>query len=104
MNFYDTWYMGTPYENRDRFIERSPLTHVQAVTAAALLMVGEKDDNGPLGQCLEFYRGLIRFGAQAKLVIYPNAGHFPSSASQQIDVHRRFVGWFVEHLTPEVLP
>ena len=78
MNFYDTWYMGTPYEDHDRFVERSAVSHVKNVKTNALLMVGEKDDNGPLGQCLEFYRGMIRHGVNAELAIFPNAGHFPS--------------------------
>ena len=26
------------------------------------------------------------------------AGHFPRDTRQQIDVHQRFVGWFLKHL------
>ncbi len=99
--FYDVWYLGTPYDNRELFVERSPITHVKNVKTPTLLIVGEQDQNAPLGQCLQFYRGLVRFGVAAQLVTYPNAGHFPASPRQRIDVHRRFVQWFVDHLGVE---
>ena len=97
-HYYDTWYLGTPYENRERFIQMSPITHVQNVRTPTLLMVGEKDENTPLFQCLEFLRGLQRHGVEAKLAVYTGAAHFPRDTRQQIDVHQRFVGWFLEHL------
>ena len=97
-HYYDTWYLGTPYENRERFIQMSPVTHVQNVRTPALLMVGERDENTPLGQCLEFFRGLQRHGVESKLAVYTGAGHFPRDTRQQIDVHQRFVGWFLKHL------
>ncbi len=96
---YFTWYFGTPYESLDLFIQRSPITHVRNVRTPALLMNGESDDNTPLGQSLEFYRGLKRYGVESELAVYTGAGHFPrDSVPQQIDLHRRFVGWLVEHL------
>ena len=97
-HYYDTWYLGTPYGNRERFIQMSPVTHVQNVRTPALLMVGERDENTPLGQCLEFFRGLQRHGVESKLAVYTGAGHFPRDTRQQIDVHQRFVGWFLKHL------
>jgi dipeptidyl aminopeptidase/acylaminoacyl peptidase len=96
--FYDEWYLGTPYDNRELLVERSPITHAKNVRTPILLMVGEQDPNGPMGQCLQFYRGLTRFGTKVQLVTYPNAGHFPSAPRQRIDIHRRFVQWFVDHL------
>jgi dipeptidyl aminopeptidase/acylaminoacyl peptidase len=43
---------------------------------------------------------MIRHGVNAELAIFPNAGHFPSAAIQQIEVHRRLVDWFVTYLKP----
>ena len=76
----------------------SPITYVQNVRTPALLMVGERDENTPLVQCLEFFRGLQRHGVESKLAVYTGAGHFPRDTRQQIDVQQRFVGWFLKHL------
>ena len=101
---YDTWYLGTPYENRELFNQRSPITFVQNARTPTLLLVGEKDENTPLFQCLEFLRGLQRHGVEAKLAVYTGAAHFPGNTRQQLDVHERFVGWFVEHLLTRQAP
>lgn len=99
-HFYDTWYLGTPYQNLDLFVSRSPVTHVSRVRTPTLLLVGERDDNTPLGQCLEFFRGLQMHDVKADLVIYEGAGHFPTDDRQRLDVYERFVNWFSEHLRP----
>jgi dipeptidyl aminopeptidase/acylaminoacyl peptidase len=99
-HYYDTWYMGTPYDNLELFIDRSPVTHVKNVRTPIMLMVGERDDNTPLGQSTEFYRGLRYHNKEAKLVVYPGAGHFPSDDRQRVDVYQRFVHFLVSHLNP----
>ena len=99
-HYYDTWYMHTPYEKEhlQLFIDRSPVTHVRNVETPIMLMVGERDDNTPLGQCTEFYRGLRYLRKEATLVVYPGSGHFPSNDYQRVDVYDRFVKYLVRHL------
>jgi dipeptidyl aminopeptidase/acylaminoacyl peptidase len=98
INAYDTWYMGTPYENLELFLERSPLTFVRKVKTPTLILCGEEDRTDPVGQCRQFYRGLKRYDVPADLVIYPREGHGLREEKHQIDMLTRILDWFEKYL------
>ncbi|MFQ5792029.1 MAG: S9 family peptidase, partial [Acidobacteriota bacterium] len=98
INAYDTWFLGTPYENLSLFIERSPVTHVKNARTPTLILCGEKDTTDPLGQCQQFYRGLKRYRVETELVVYPREGHGIREEKHRIDRLQRFVGWFEKYL------
>jgi len=98
INAYDTWYLGTPYENMDAFLERSPLTHVKKVTTPVLILCGENDATDPIGQCQQFYRGLKRYGVDTEFVRYPREGHGIREEKHRIDLLNRMLGWFEKYL------
>ena len=101
INAYDTWFMGTPYENLPLFTERSPVTFVRRAKTPTLLLCGENDATDPVEQCHQFHRGLRRYGVETELVVYPREGHGIREEKHAIDVLNRVVGWFERHLSPE---
>jgi len=98
INAYDTWYMGTPYENLDDFIRMSPVTFVKNVKTPTLLLCGENDITDPIEQCSQFYRGLKRYGVETRFIKYPREGHGIREEKHRIDVLVRMVGWFERFL------
>jgi len=98
INAYDTWFMGTPYENLALFTARSPVTFVKNVKTPTLLLCGENDVTDPIAQCYQFYRGLTRFGTESEFVAYPREGHGLREERHQIDMMNRMIGWFEKHL------
>lgn len=98
INAYDTWYLGTPYENLDRFIRMSPMTYVKNVKTPTLILCGENDPVDPIGQCKQFYRGLRRCGVVTKFVIYPREGHGIGEEKHRVDRLFRVLDWFKTHL------
>ena len=98
INAYDTWYMGTPYENLDLFQERSPVTHVKNVKTPTLLLTGENDLTDPIGQCQQFYRGLKRYGVDTEYVVYPREGHRIQEEKHRIDLMNRILAWFEKYV------
>jgi len=98
INAYDTWYLGTPYENLDLFVERSPVTYVKNVTTPTLILCGENDATDPIEQCQQFYRGLKRYDVETEFVRYPREGHGIREEKHRIDVLNRMVGWFEKYL------
>lgn len=98
INAYDTWFMGTPYENLDLFVERSPVTHVRNATTPTLILCGENDVTDPIGQCQQFHRGLKRYEVETQLVIYPREGHGIREEKHQLDVLNRMLEWFEMYL------
>ncbi len=98
VNIGDTWALGTPYENLDLFINRSPVTFVKNVKTPTLLLNGEEDPTDPIGQCQQFYRGLRRFNVETEFVMYPRMGHGPREEKHQLDVMNRMLNWFEKYL------
>ncbi len=99
INSYDTWYLGSPYENLDLFMQRSPVAHVKAAKTPTLILCGDKDVTDPIGQCTEFHRGLRRYGVETELVICPREGHGIREEKHQLDLLQRIVDWFDHYLT-----
>ncbi len=99
INSYDTWYLGSPYENLDLFVERSPVTHVRKAKTPTLILCGENDVTDPVGQCWQFYRGLKRYKVETELVIYPREGHGIREEKHQLDLLERVVEWFDRFLS-----
>jgi dipeptidyl aminopeptidase/acylaminoacyl peptidase len=98
INPYDTWFMGTPYENLPLFAARSPVTHVKKVKTPTLLLCGENDATDPVEQCYQFHRGLRRYNVETELVVYPREGHGVREEKHRIDVLNRMIGWFEKFL------
>jgi dipeptidyl aminopeptidase/acylaminoacyl peptidase len=98
INAYDTWYLGTPYENLDIFTQRSPVTHVKNTRTPTLILCGENDVTDPIGQCQQFYRGLKRYEVETELVIYPREGHGIREEKHQVDRLQRYLDWFKKYL------
>ncbi|MCP5106861.1 MAG: S9 family peptidase, partial [bacterium] len=98
INAYDTWYIGTPYENLNRVNEMSPMTYVKNVKTPTLILCGENDQIDPVGQCKQFYRGLKRYGVDTQLVIYPREGHGIREKVHRVDMHYRMLHWFLDRL------
>jgi dipeptidyl aminopeptidase/acylaminoacyl peptidase len=89
---------GTPYTNRERWMEMSPLSYVQNVSTPALIFHGENDARVPLSQSKEFYLGLRKRGVPAQLVIYPNQPHGLRVPSYQLDKMRREFDWIEKYI------
>lgn len=98
VNAGDTWALGTPYENQDLFIKRSPVTFVKNVKTPTLLLNGEEDTTDPIGQVQQFYRGLERYRVESELVVYPREGHGIREEKHQVDVLNRVIAWYEKYL------
>ena len=98
VNIGDTWGLGTPYENLDLFIQRSPVTFVKNAKTPTLLLNGEEDPTDPIGQCQQFYRGLRRYNVEVEFVAYPRMGHGPREEKHQLDVLKRMIDWFEKYI------
>lgn len=97
INAYDTWFLGTPYENLDDFVRMSPMTYIKNARTPALILIGEKDRIDPIGQSWQFYRGLRRYGVDAQMVIYPREPHRIRERSHRIDVMSRMLEWIEKY-------
>jgi dipeptidyl aminopeptidase/acylaminoacyl peptidase len=70
-------FKGTPWTS-DEYAKWSPCKFVKSFKTPALVVTGEKDYRVPYTQSLEYYTALKKMNVPARLVVYPNAGHWPS--------------------------
>lgn len=68
---------GTPWTSEE-YGKWSPSKFVEHFKTPALVVTGEGDYRVPYTQSLEYYTGLRKMGVPARLVVFPNAGHWPS--------------------------
>ncbi len=93
--------LGLPWENRELYLELSPLTHVENIVTPDLILCGEKDWNVPLNQSEQLYQSLRRLGRDTMLVIYPGQSHGIRKPSYQKDRYERYLDWFGRYLNGE---
>ena len=92
---------GTPWEQRERFVERSPATRAHLIRTPTLLIHGEADDRCPLNQGEQFFNTLLEVGCETEFVRYPNCSHgFISDGPPEYraDVLTRQLAWFRHYL------
>lgn len=68
---------GTPWTSAE-YVRWSPSQLVPNFKTPALVITGEKDYRVPYTQSLAYHTALVKMGVPARLIVFPNAGHWPS--------------------------
>ncbi|WP_335964976.1 DPP IV N-terminal domain-containing protein [Galbibacter sp. PAP.153] len=74
-NVYQERYMGLPQENKEDFIEGSPVTYAKNLEGNLLVVHGTGDDNVHYQNTEYLINELIRQNKQFDLMVYPNRSH-----------------------------
>ena len=89
-------YGGKPWEARDLYLDRSPISHVENVQTPILLVHGENDYRCRITHSEEFYQSLKRLGKTAVFIRYPGEYHGFKKPLHRVDLNKRILAWF-EH-------
>lgn len=97
---YDEWFYGVPYEpgKLPGFLNSSPFVHLKNVKTPTLILQGGADTVDPVGQSMELYRGLKRYGVETELVLYPREPHGFHEEKHLVDRLNRILAWYDKHL------
>lgn len=74
-NIYQERYMGLPQENKQDFINGSPITHAKNLRGNLLYIHGTGDDNVHYNNAEMLINELVANGKQFQLMSYPNRSH-----------------------------
>ncbi len=74
-NIYQERYMGLPQENREDFVNGSPLSHAKHLKGNLLYIHGTADDNVHYQNADMLVNELIRHKKQFRFMAYPNRSH-----------------------------
>jgi dipeptidyl aminopeptidase/acylaminoacyl peptidase len=69
------------------------MTYIDQVKTPTLILHGGNDQRVPIGQPMEFYRGMKDRGTPSELWFYPREGHGFTEYYHQIDKMRREYEW-----------
>lgn len=74
-NIYQERYMGLPQENKEPFIQGSPITHAKNLKGNLLVVHGTGDDNVHYQGTEMLINELVKQGKQFQMMSYPNRSH-----------------------------
>ncbi len=94
--------MGVPWES-EAYETWSPSSYVERFHTPALVITGELDYRCPYTQSLQYFTALRKRDIPARLIVYPNAGHWPGWREMAFyyDAH---LDWFHRWLGGEPAP
>ena len=97
-------FAGTPWEERDLYRRLSPISYVENVTAATLLIHSEQDWRTPMPDAEQWFMSLKKLRVPVELVRYPRSSHGLSRTGEPwllVDRLARIRSWMVHWLIDE---
>lgn len=88
---------GTPWENPDGYRTQSPSSYVTAFNTPTLVLTGQLDFRVPYTQSLMFFTDLQKRRVPSRLVVLPNAGHWPAWHEMAL-YYAAHLDWFHRYL------
>ncbi len=87
---------GRPWDS-PLYEKLSPSTAVRNFKTPALVITGERDYRVPYTQSLQFFSALQRMNVPSRLIVYENAGHWPSWYEMAL-YYTAHLEWFHKYL------
>lgn len=100
-SFLPDYFGGEYWDDIETYRRHSAMFNVKGVSTPTLIQHGEKDDRVPISQGYELYNALKRQGCQVQMVVYPRTPHGPQEPKLLLDIMRRNIRWFDEHVKGE---
>ncbi|MCW9708422.1 alpha/beta hydrolase family protein [Fodinibius salsisoli] len=96
--FYKYWFPGLPWNNRDHYMDRSPISLVGNVTTPTMLLTGEEDYRTPMSETEQYYTALQLQKVESVMVRIPGSGHgITSRPSNLMSKVAHILAWFDNH-------
>ncbi|MDZ7691792.1 MAG: S9 family peptidase [Balneolaceae bacterium] len=93
--FYKYWFPGLPWEHRDHYMDRSPISLAGNVTTPTMLLTGEEDYRTPISETEQFYTALKLQKVESAMVRIPGASHgIASRPSNLMSKVAHILEWF----------
>jgi len=94
---------GSPFRNRDRYIQTAPISNIANAKTPMLIQHGTEDRRVPFSNAMELYRGLKEMGVPVSLFAYPGMGHSITKPRENHAVMHQNLSWFSHYLLDEEL-
>ncbi len=95
--FLARW-IGEAERDREKLIERSPITHIENVRCPMLILQGENDPRVPQEESDQVVERLRALGRRVEYVVYPGEGHGFTKRANAEDAYSRIVKFLTREL------
>lgn len=96
--YFQYWFSGPPWENRDEYMDRSPISLVGNVTTPTMLLTGEEDYRTPMSETEQYYQALKMERVETMMVRIPGASHgIAARPSHLMSKVAHILEWFDRH-------
>jgi dipeptidyl aminopeptidase/acylaminoacyl peptidase len=95
--FLARW-IGDVERDREKLIERSPITHIENVRCPMLILQGENDPRVPQEESDQVVERLRALGRRVEYVVYPGEGHGFTKRANAEDAYSRVVKFLTREL------
>jgi dipeptidyl aminopeptidase/acylaminoacyl peptidase len=91
--------VGDPEKDRDFLVDRSPRTHIGAVSCALLVIQGQNDPRVVEQESRDLVEELRSEGRDVDYLVFEDEGHDVLKLPNRVRCYERIVGFFSEHLS-----
>jgi dipeptidyl aminopeptidase/acylaminoacyl peptidase len=99
--WFDEWeHGGTPWEKPEEYMKFSPHRYAKNFKTPMLLIHGDQDFRCPVSEGLQLFTALQRLGIEAKMVNFPDEGHWVLKPANSEFWHREVFAWLKAHVPP----
>ena len=95
---------GTIWNNKDLYLENSPLFNIDKINTPVLIMHNDKDGAVPWYQGIEFFVAMRRLEKPAWMLNYNDEPHWPVKRQNRFDFNIRLAQFFDHYLKGEKAP
>lgn len=95
---------ATLWEDRDLYLENSPLFNLDKHNTPVLILHNDKDGAVPWYQGIEYFVGLRRLGKPAWMLNYNDEPHWPLKRPNRLDFNKRLEQFFDHYLMDASIP
>ena len=96
--YYHQFLIGNLKKDRQRFIDRSPINHIEKIKDPIALFHGDEDKVVSLDQTLAIYKKLQNNGIPCELKVYEGEGHGFRKPETLIDFYERIDAFLKKYL------
>jgi dipeptidyl aminopeptidase/acylaminoacyl peptidase len=97
--WFPEWeFKGTPFGNREIHDRFSPSRFAEKIKTPMLVIHGEQDMRVPVEEALQLFNTLRRRGVEARLLVFPDEGHFVQKAQNAELWWRTMHEWLAKFL------
>ncbi len=90
-----------PWNNRELYIEQSPIYNADKITTPLLLLTGDSDTNVPPGESDTMFTALKLLGREVELIEFPGEDHWILDREKRYVWWDTIMAWFDLHLKGE---